>query len=140
MLQYPLPEAPWDIVSIDLLQLPQSQYGLRYILVCVDHLTSYVVLAPIKDKTATGVAHALVTHLFCPFSTPRVILSDTGAEFRNAVVAEICSQFGITQTFAAAYLCPAVDSLLSSLSLLLCDYPFIWYPLSIVSFMYFSFH
>ncbi len=27
MLQYPLPESPWDIVSIDLLQLPQSQYG-----------------------------------------------------------------------------------------------------------------
>ncbi len=24
MLQYPLPESPWDIVSIDLLQLPQS--------------------------------------------------------------------------------------------------------------------
>ncbi len=25
------------------------------------------------------------------------------AEFRNTVVAEICSQFGITQTFTAAY-------------------------------------
>ncbi len=58
ILQYPLPEAPWDIVSIDLLQLPQSQYGSRYFLVCVDHLTGYVVLAPFKDKTATGVAHA----------------------------------------------------------------------------------
>ncbi len=67
------------------------------------HGIYYVVLAPLKDKTATGVAPALVTHLFCPFSTPRVILSDNGAEFRNAVVAEICSHFGITQTFAAAY-------------------------------------
>ncbi len=103
MLQYPLPEAPWDIVSIDLLQLPQSQHGSRHLLVCVDHLTRYIVLAPLKDKTATGVAHALVTHLFCPFSTPRVILSDNGAEFRNAVVSEICSQFGIKQTFTAAY-------------------------------------
>ncbi len=48
-------------------------------------------------------AHALVTHLFCPFSTPRVTLSENGAEFRNAVVAEICSKFGISQTFTAAY-------------------------------------
>ncbi len=103
VLQYPLPESPWDIVSIDLLQLPQSQYGSRYLLVCVDHLTRYVVLAPLKDKTATQVAYALVTHLFCPFFTPRVMLSDNGAEFKNAVVAEICSQFGITQTFTAAY-------------------------------------
>ncbi len=30
-------------------------------------------------------------------------MSDNGAEFRNAVVAEICSQFGISQTFTAAY-------------------------------------
>ncbi len=103
ILQYPLPETPWDIVSIDLLQLPQSQYGSRYLLVCNDHLTRYVVLAPLKDKIATGVAHALVTHLFCPFSTQRVILSDNGAEFWNAVVSEICSQFGIKQTFTAAY-------------------------------------
>ncbi len=37
------------------------------------------------------------------FSTPRVILSDNGAEFRDAVVSDICSQFGIKQTFIAAY-------------------------------------
>ncbi len=103
ILQYPLPEAPWDVVSIDLLQLPQSHHGSRYLLVCVDHLTRFVVLTPLKDKTVTVVAHALVTHLFCPFSTPRVVLSDDGAELRNVVVSEICSQFGIKQTFTAAY-------------------------------------
>ncbi len=30
------------------------------------------------------------------------MLSDNGAGFRNAVVSEICSQFGIKQTFTAA--------------------------------------
>ncbi len=102
ILHYLLSEVPWDI-SIDLLQLPQSHHGSRYLLVCVDHLTRLVVLAPLKNKTATVVAHALVTHLICPFSTPRVILSDNGAEFQDAVVSEICSQFGIKQTFTAAY-------------------------------------
>ncbi len=71
--------------------------------VCVDHLMRYVVLAPLKDKTATEMAEALVTHLFCPFSTPRVILNDNGAEFRNAVVSEIYSQFGIKETLTGAY-------------------------------------
>ncbi len=56
------------------------------------------------------VPHALVTHLICPFSTPRVILCDNGAEFRNAVVSEICSQFGIKQTFTTAYH-PALNGL-----------------------------
>ncbi len=103
MLQYLLPESPWDIVSIDILQLPQSQYDSRYLLECADHLNRYLVLAPLKDKTATQVAHALVKHLFCPFSIPRVMLSGNGAEFRNAVVLEICSQFRITQSFTVAY-------------------------------------
>ncbi len=62
-----------------------------------------MVLTPLKDKTATVVAHALVTHLFCPFSTPCVILSDNSAEFWNAVVSKICSQFGIKQTFTVVY-------------------------------------
>ncbi len=69
---------------------------------CVDHLTRFVVLAPLKNKTATLVAHA-PTHLICPFSTPRVILSDNGAEFQNAVASEICSQFGIKQNFTVTY-------------------------------------
>ncbi len=78
MLQYLLPESPWDTVSIDLLQLPLSLYGSRYLLVCINHLTRYVVLAPLKDKTATQVAHAYVSH-YCHYSTPRVMLSDYGA-------------------------------------------------------------
>ena len=91
ILQYPTPEQPWDIVSIDLLQLPRSQHGSHYLLVCIDHFSRYVVLAPIKTKTATSIAQALVTHLFCPYSTPRVLLSDNGAEFHNAIITEICS-------------------------------------------------
>ncbi len=69
----------------------------------------FVVLAPLKDKTATVMAHGLVTLLFCPFSTPQVILSDNGAEFRNAVVSEICSEFGIKQITAAYH--PASNGL-----------------------------
>ncbi len=42
ILQYPLPEAPRDVVSIDLLQLPQNHHGSRYLLACVDHLTRFV--------------------------------------------------------------------------------------------------
>ncbi len=62
-----------------------------------------MVLAPIKSKTAQAVAHALVTHLICPYTTPRVLLSDNGTEFCNTVIAEICANFEITQTFTTPY-------------------------------------
>ncbi len=50
ILEYPPPDRPWDVVSIDLLQLPASHQGSRYLLVCIDHLSRYTVLAPVKDK------------------------------------------------------------------------------------------
>ena len=104
ILEYPPPERPWDVVAIDLLQLSvRSRQGSKYVLVIVDHFSRYVLLAPIQDKSAKSVAHALVTNLFCPYSTPRVLLSDNGADFRNSVLEEICIQFKIKQTFTVAY-------------------------------------
>ncbi len=88
---------------MDLLLLPKSRHGSQYLLVCIDHFSRFVVIAPVKNKTAASVAHALVTHLFCRYSTPRVLLSDNGAEFCNAMLAEICSQYNIKQTFRVAY-------------------------------------
>ncbi len=89
ILECPPPSRPWDLVSIDLLQLPASYQRSKYLLICVDHLSRYVVLATQKDKTAKSVAHALITHLFCPYSAPRVLLSDNGAEFHNTLLEEI---------------------------------------------------
>ncbi len=99
ILEYPPFDRPWDVVSIDLLQLPASHQGSRYLLVCVDHLSRYVVMAPLQDKSAKSVANTLITHLICSFSTPRVLLSDnrTVTEFRNQLLEEICKQFGIKQ-------------------------------------------
>ncbi len=56
-----------------------------------------------KDKSAKSIAHALITHLICPFSTPRVLLSDNGTEFRNQLLEEFCKQFGIKQCFTVSY-------------------------------------
>ncbi len=62
-----------------------------------------MVLAPIKSKTAQAVAHALVAHLICPYTTPRVLLSDNVTEFCNTVIAEICANFETTQTYTTPY-------------------------------------
>ncbi len=94
-------EHPWDIVSTDL-QLPQGQYGSQYLLVCIDHFTRFLVL-PLKNINGTSITHALVTHLFCPYSSPRVLLSNNSSEFRNALLAEICSLYNIEQIFTLAY-------------------------------------
>ncbi len=102
ILEYPLPAAPFDVVGLDFLELPRSSQGSGYILVCVDHFSRFVALAPLRDKSAVTVAHALVSHLICPYTTPRV-LTDNGTEFKNQTLADSYSQYGVKQTFITAH-------------------------------------
>ncbi len=88
------------VVGIDLLQLPRSSQGSGYILVCVDRFNRFV-LAPLCDKSA-ATAHALVSHLICPYTSSRIFLIDNGTEFKNQVLADICAQYGVQQTFVMA--------------------------------------
>ncbi len=90
ILEYPLPARPFNVVDIDLLQLPRSIQGSLTVLVCVDHFSRFTVLAPLSNKSATTVAHAIVSHLICPYTTPRVFFSDNGIEFKNQVLRDIC--------------------------------------------------
>ncbi|KAK3889412.1 hypothetical protein Pcinc_006591 [Petrolisthes cinctipes] len=100
---FPSPAKPWDVVAIDVLQLPTSYQGSKYLLTCVDHFSRFVVLAPLQDKSAQSIAHALVNSLFCTYTIPRVLLSDNGTEFRNSVLEEICKLYNIKQVFTVAY-------------------------------------
>ncbi len=88
---------------MDFLRLPRSTQGSVYILLCVDHFSRLVVLAPLRNTSAVTVAHAIVSHLICPYTTPRVPLSDNGTEFKNQVLADIYSQYNIKQTFITVH-------------------------------------
>ncbi len=100
---YPTPLEPWDTLAIDLLKLPTSSEGHQYLLVTIDHFSRYSILVPLKDKTATTVATALIGKVFCPFSTPKRTLSDNGIEFNNSILSEICKQIDIRKTNIVAY-------------------------------------
>ncbi len=97
ILSYPTPLEPWDTLAIDLLKFPTSNEAQQYLLVAIDHFSRYSILVPLKDKTATTVATALIDNIFCPFNTPKTLLSDNGTEFNNSLLSEICKQFDIVE-------------------------------------------
>lgn len=53
-----------------------------------DHLTKYVILNPLTRKTAAEVAKQLLK-IFSDFGAPRILQSDNGKEFANAIVREL---------------------------------------------------
>ena len=100
----PTLDHPWgSTAAIGLLKLPGSTAGHQYLFVCIHHLSRYVILAPLRDKSALSVARVLVDKVISPFTTPRLILSDNGAEFINELIADICTAFNIQQTFIVAH-------------------------------------
>lgn len=102
-LPYPIATAPWDAISIDLLKLPITQNGYQYLFVCVDSFSRFTVLVALKDKTAKSVGRAIIDHIICPHESPRVLLSDNGTEFNNAVLQEICTEFKIEKCNIVPY-------------------------------------
>ena len=101
--RYPLPDKPFDVISTDLIgPLPITTNGNRFILVVTDFLTRYCSVKPIPNKTADTVAQAL-WGVFCEHGTPSTLYSDSGSEFRNAVLKEMLKNFGVTHIKVAVY-------------------------------------
>ena len=69
---------PWQMVSVDILEVPISSRGNRYILVIQDYFTKWPQAIPLKDQTASSITLELV-QLF--LTSPEVIHSDHGQKF-----------------------------------------------------------
>ncbi|XP_046684717.1 KRAB-A domain-containing protein 2-like, partial [Homalodisca vitripennis] len=57
-----------------------------------DHLTKFVVLRPLKTKTADEVSDILLD-IFCLFGAPYILHSDNGREFCNRVIENLASKW-----------------------------------------------
>ena len=93
---------PLDHISVDLMQLRTTARGYNYVLVGVDVATRFVWLKPLRDKTASSVASALL-QIFSDFGSPRVLTSDNGSEFRNELISGLSKLFETKQSFSAPY-------------------------------------
>ena len=90
---------PWQHLAIDLFQLPTSHNGFNYGITVVDICTSFTLLASIMDKMATSIAIELYK-FFMAFGVPKVIQSDHGSEFDNALIDELARLLNVTWRFS----------------------------------------
>ena len=94
---------PFQCVAIDLVEYKSSSNNSKYVMSVMDHLTRFLVLVAISDKSAAAIARVLVERVPSVFSVPETLHSDLGSEFENELVKELQSVFGFKKTHTSAY-------------------------------------
>ena len=94
---------PFDHVAVDLFgPLPVSSNGYLYVLVLVDVATRFIILRPMRSKTAAETADTLAL-IIADFGVFKIMQSDNGKEFSNKLVAALKRACGFEHRFISAY-------------------------------------
>jgi hypothetical protein len=92
-----------ELVGLDLtFGYPISEQGFTGNLVLTEYVSKYVVVYPIRSKTAVEVFRCFL-HYCCIFGPPKCILTDMGKEFVNEVMEQFTSAVGIVHRHTSSY-------------------------------------
>lgn len=91
-------------VGIDFIgPLIRTTRGNAYIVVCIDYFSRYVITKPLKEISAKTTAIFLLENVVCQHGAPRCMISDRGAQFTSAIIAELMSLLKIEQALTTPY-------------------------------------
>ena len=95
-MQTPLVGDPWLRASLDITgRHPKSTMSNQCILTLMDHFTKWAEAIPIRNHTATTVAHQLMVNVFSRFGVPQQILMDRGSEFESDLFKALLDLMGV---------------------------------------------
>ena len=102
--QLPIPEQPWNSISMDFIeQLPESA-GYTAILVIVDRLTKQTIFIPTYDTiTSPQLAELFVLHVFSKHGVPSHVTSDRGSEFVSHFFRSLAKALDMRLHFTSGY-------------------------------------
>ena len=97
--------------AMDIVTLPRTERGNRYVLTFTEYNTRYVEAFPLKETSSKTIARVLVDEICFRYGAPQTLLSDLGANLVSEVMAETCKILKIERLFTAPYR-PQTDGLL----------------------------
>ena len=95
LLQPIVTERPFQIVGVDIMELPVTNQGNRYAIVFQDLFTKWPLVFPAPDQKAKRIAQLLVEEIVPTFGVPEAILSDRGANLLSFLMKDVCKLLGI---------------------------------------------
>ena len=110
----PLPVgAPFERVGIDVMEMPQTCQGNRYVLVIVDYLTKWTEAFPMQDQSSETIARLFVDNVICRHGIPNQLLSDRGTNLLSDLILDICVLTGMKKINTTCYH-PQTDGLVEN--------------------------
>ena len=96
-----IPKVPFVCIAIDTIgKLPVTTAGYKYVLTCIDLLSSYVIAVPMLDKTAESMVEAYLSGILSRTGASMVCLSDNRSELKNNQMNNVLKQLGIKHIFS----------------------------------------
>ena len=93
---------PWEMVAIDILEVPRSYRNNRYLLVIQDYFTKWADAIPLPDQTAVRITNVLVK-VFTEYGLPDIIHLDQGRNFESSILRQTLEAFGVAKSRTTAY-------------------------------------
>ena len=90
-----LTERPFQIVGVDVMELPVTSKGNRYMIVFQDLFTKWPMVYPAPDQKTDHIARLAVEEIVPCFGVPEAILSDRGTNLLSFLMKDICKMLGI---------------------------------------------
>ena len=93
---------PWQMVAVDILEVPVSPNNNRYLLEIQDYFTKWAEARPLPDQTAARITHKLM-EVFTNYGFPDIVHSDQGRNFESTVFHQTLEAFGVHKSRTTAY-------------------------------------
>lgn len=101
---HPIPvQRPFQIIGVDIMELPVTEQGNRYVIVFQDFLTKWPLVFPAPDQKAIRIARLVAEEVFPLFGVPDALLSDRGANLLAHVMQDVCELLGVRKLNTTAY-------------------------------------
>ena len=102
--QLPIPERPWNSISMDFIEKLPSSSGFDTILVIVDWLTKQAIFIPTYDTiTSMDLVCLFVLHVFSKHGIPSHVTSDRGLEFVSNFFQSLGTTLNMWLHFTSGY-------------------------------------
>ena len=85
---------PWQMIAVDILQVPLSTSNNRYLLVIQDYFTEWADAIPLTDQTASRITAELIK-FFCMYGPLQILHSDQGRNFESTIFTQVLDAFGV---------------------------------------------